>query len=223
MGTFVPSLSVLAAHADLGLSSGVGRCQEYTTWQTRGQIHCSPFCASALSMWLSQGGYKFDPSEHVWGDRGDWNVTAFRVWAQKKGLWRPNTAHARPGWGVVMKFTMLDQHIGMAVAHAAAGQPVVTIEGNTSGGRVLSKTRQLAHVQGFIAFDESGQLAQPAKPKPPEEEIEMFIAATVGKPTWLVTGGKNIKLEKPDPYIAAGLKVIRVTGAENDQIAANRA
>jgi hypothetical protein len=102
-------------------------------------------------MWLHEAGYRFDAGEHVWGDRGDWNVTAMRVWAQSRGLWRGRSAHAKPSWGVVLNFGILDQHIGMVASQAASLQPVATIEGNTNGAQSRTGGIVMAHTHDIDA------------------------------------------------------------------------
>lgn len=185
-GVWVPEKSLIAARNDLGLYSGSGRCQEYTDWQTRHRIRCSPFCASALSMWLSEGGYVFDDN-HVWGDRFEWNVTAIRQWAEREGLYRnPGSYRVKAGDGIIMSFTMRDQHIGIGVSQGAVGTSVATIEGNTSGGRVLGKVRHIGNVQGIVAFTESGQLKEGVTPPTPGEVKKMGQVAAV-----IVPGAKQ--------------------------------
>lgn len=131
-------------------------------------------------MWQVLGGTDL-MTDHVWGDRGEWNVEAWGEWAMKHGIWRPRNTHARPGWGIAMSFGIRWQHIGQVVAQAAALGPVATHEGNTNGGQVLGRVRYPDNIIGFIDFDALGQNKPGVTPLTPKEYkiMGMTDSATV--------------------------------------------
>ena len=78
-------------------------------------------------------------------------------WAKQQGVWYNYTSAARPGDLVLFDFSgghSYRQHIGIVVSQT--GNTLTTIEGNTSvtsndnGGAVMTRTRTLSQVVGFI-------------------------------------------------------------------------
>jgi hypothetical protein len=97
--------------------------------------------------------YHFYPSPSVWH--------MFEV-ADAKNRWVANAGHTVPhaGWVIVFDFGKGADHVGLVLSATAQG--IQTFECNTSGvvngnqrngGVITRKTRDWAHVKGFIRTD----------------------------------------------------------------------
>lgn len=169
--TYSQTQAVAAAKRDVGFYEGPNNRNPYSWWQYFDWT--APYCASAVSMWSYEAGYRF--RNYDYGEKGDANCTRFRQHAMRDGIWSwGHSIRAQPGDLVIETFGIPDQHIEMVVQDDG-GSSVLTIGGNTGNG-VFYRVRKKNCVVGYIRLRDGGQSGpgnvpgqppQPPKPPPP--------------------------------------------------------
>ncbi|MGW6920857.1 peptidoglycan-binding protein [Streptomyces sp. NPDC054950] len=149
------------AAADLGYKEGKNNDTKHGKWYG---LNYNPWCDMAISLWADKSGnadvvgkFAYCPS-HV-------------NWFKARNQWHAGTAAAKAG--DIVFFTWdggpVADHVGIVTADTPAGQPVPTIEANTSAGTagsqsngdgVYRRVRARGTVLGF------GRPAYKAAPKP---------------------------------------------------------
>lgn len=182
--TYSQALAVSAAKRDVGFHEGRNNSNPYSWWQYRD--YTNPYCASAVSMWSYEAGYRFH--NYDYGEKGDSNCTRFRLHAMRDNIWtwgseiRSGRVRIQPGDLIIETFGIPDQHIEICVQDDG-GSTVLTIGGNTLDG-VYFRVRPKSCVVGIIRLRDGGQsipVPQPPHPipVPPKEEEIMDMSSAI--------------------------------------------
>lgn len=164
--SFSPQRSHDEAAADVGTIEYPpgSNCQGYSQWQYGVRCPSGGWCASAVSKWAYDGGFRWG-TDATCGDKGFYNTDSMVAWARRHGLLRdPRTYRAHRGDLAVFDWDGNGSTDHVEQVDYDDGWRMTLIGGNTSDA-VMWRVRDKANCVAIVALTLSLQVERPPAPE----------------------------------------------------------